>query len=365
MTAADSSLSEAAVAGPVGSAGGPEVRHVVLHDGRRLAFACLGAPLATAKLKCIYYHGVPASLVEAEPLAAAAAPLGIAIVVFDRPGMGGSSPHPAMSVRSVVADAAALMSELGLAAAVQVGESGGAPYAAAFAALHPERTQQLLLLAGLGPTHGREHARLRRALNSMDRLSMHGKKLGFPWTINSFVKMAADHIPRVVKAGAGGSLGPADARYLRGNSAAKDWLLRFMQRAYQHGVRGVLADYRVLGHDWRVDLQAVRCRTALWHGSADKIVPPSHSAWFHTTIPGSELTVVEGEGHISLVGRHAQAILADALAAAGLADATPAAAAAAGAAGLDSVDSSMLSKDSLQSGQEPSGAVDVEAIVLG
>lgn len=206
------------MAKPVGSPGGPEVRHVLLHDGRRLAFACLGAPLTTARLQCIYYHGgwvgaactispvawhccsglqqavarpftpaasahlpnegmnacsttnascslclhpcvlyptehllhlstcragVPASLVEAEPLAAAAAPLGIAIVAFDRPGMGSSSPHAAMSVHSVAADAAALMSELGLQAAVQVGESGGAPYAAAFAALHPERTQQV------------------------------------------------------------------------------------------------------------------------------------------------------------------------------------------------------------------------------
>lgn len=194
-------------------------------------------------------------------------------------------------------------------------------------------------------------------------------------TINSFVKMAANRVPRVVKAGAGGSLGPADARYLRSTPAAKDWLLRFMQargapllhaapcralasaqlgrsrwprlprlaggpavpgspfpclcwhsmpgslpcphplpvmphmpgspvlhvsfltapstyvlgacappdpgptpprpssllqRAYQHGVRGVLGDYRVLGRDWRVDLQAVCCRAALWHGSDDK-----------------------------------------------------------------------------------------------
>lgn len=46
-----------AAAQPVGSAGGPEVQHVLLHDGRRLAFACLGAPLAAAKLICIYYHG--------------------------------------------------------------------------------------------------------------------------------------------------------------------------------------------------------------------------------------------------------------------------------------------------------------------
>lgn len=166
----------------------------------------------------------------------------------------------------------------------------------------------------------------------------------------------------------------------------------------------------MLGHDWGVDLRAVRCRTALWHGAADKaragaglktaalggrrcscnsllcaachphtahvvglphrtllswlpcltprlqIVPPSHSAWYHATIPGASQTVVEGEGHISLAGRHAAAILQDLLAAAGLGGATPAAAAAAvGAAGLGSGDSSsMLSKDSGLSGKEAS-----------
>lgn len=35
-------------------------------------------------------------------------------------------------------------------------------------------------------------------------------------------------MPGVVKRGAGDSLGPCDARYLQGNEAAKDWLVRFM-----------------------------------------------------------------------------------------------------------------------------------------
>lgn len=120
-----------------------QVQSLALPDGRSLAYACLGAPLASARLACVYYHGVPACLVEAEPLAAAGAPLGVALVAFDRCGMGGSSPNPAMSLASVAEDVAQLMDRLGLQAAVQVGESGGAPYAAAFAVLHPERTQQV------------------------------------------------------------------------------------------------------------------------------------------------------------------------------------------------------------------------------
>lgn len=118
---------------------------MALKDGRSLAYALLGAPLAGAAAVCIYHHGVPASLIEAEPIADAAAPLGIAIVAFDRPGessafccctrpglvwtrpwvpwarsgaaanhcctacvsagMGGSTHNPRMSIQSVADDA--------------------------------------------------------------------------------------------------------------------------------------------------------------------------------------------------------------------------------------------------------------------
>ena len=64
----------------------PVVLSLTLQDGRTLAYALMGAPIEGAAAVCIYHHGVPASLVEAEPLAAAAAPLGIAVVAFDRPG---------------------------------------------------------------------------------------------------------------------------------------------------------------------------------------------------------------------------------------------------------------------------------------
>lgn len=64
----------------------PEVHTLALKDGRSLAYALMGAPIAGAAVVCIYHHGVPASLIEAEPIAAAAGPLGIAVVAFDRPG---------------------------------------------------------------------------------------------------------------------------------------------------------------------------------------------------------------------------------------------------------------------------------------
>lgn len=91
------------------------------------------------------------------------------------------------------------MDHLSLLSAVQVGESGGVPYVAAFAALHPQRTQALLLLAGLAAVHGSENASLRKCLSAMDRFSVNwAARLGGARLISHVVKLAAD-----VSAGSG------------------------------------------------------------------------------------------------------------------------------------------------------------------
>jgi pimeloyl-ACP methyl ester carboxylesterase len=417
---------EAPPAEPAASGQGPggyAIKALRLGGGRTLAYACMGAPLAGARLVCLYHHGVPASLVEAEPLAAAGAALGVAVVAFDRPGMGGSTRDPLMSLASVAADAAALLDHLALPSAVQVGESGGAPYAAAFAALQPRRTQQLVTLAGLGAIHG-EHAALRACLAGMDRWCLMPRGLGAGLLINSCVRAAAALAPGAVKRGAGGSLGPADAAFLRDSPDAeqhKDWLLRFLQArrpaaaaAVLHAragsfpggggaaavlgcsaVRGwpqplsppqpppplLLSTARVPGRGegraaglpgaggalgggpghgagqvgsrrpaaalppasttldaprllvgiggfgrvvGMLDCAALAVNTSpsvlgrssvrravVWHGSEDAVVPPSHAQFYQSALPRCQLHLVQGEGHISLVGRHGGEILQD------------------------------------------------------
>ena len=51
----------------------------------------------------------------------------------------------------------------------------------------------------------------------------------------------------------------------------------------------------------------------VWHGKGDQVVPPAHAAWWHAAVPGSELHLLEQEGPVSLVGRHGETILRDAL----------------------------------------------------
>jgi pimeloyl-ACP methyl ester carboxylesterase len=67
---------------------------LILRDGRRLAYTVLGAPRAAARATLVYHHGWPSSAQEAIVCADAAARQGLAVVAFDRPGIGGSSYHP-------------------------------------------------------------------------------------------------------------------------------------------------------------------------------------------------------------------------------------------------------------------------------
>ena len=98
----------------------------------------------------------------------------------------------------------------------QVGESGGAPYAAACGALLPQRTQQVALLAGLAAVNGREHAKLRNGLQVMDRWGVNwASRVGLAHLLHWLMRLAA-----YVSAAAGG-----------GRPAWMPLVLRFSHRA--------------------------------------------------------------------------------------------------------------------------------------
>ncbi len=50
-------------------------------------------------------------------------------------------------------------------------------------------------------------------------------------------------------------------------------------------------------------------RTVVWQGEEDKTVPVPHAKWYKAHIPGAKLRLMPGEGHVTLLVRHARAIL--------------------------------------------------------
>lgn len=51
----------------------------------------------------------------------------------------------------------------------------------------------------------------------------------------------------------------------------------------------------------------------IWQGEDDKSVPVAHARWWHTKLPAAQLNVLPGEGHVTVLLRHAGPILEAAL----------------------------------------------------
>ena len=124
--------------------GSPKNSTITLPDGRRLGCAEYGDPDAMPVLYC---HGFPSCRLEPSMLPVS----GIRLIALDRPGYGLSDPLPGRTLLDWPRDVAAAADALGLGRFAVAGVSGGAPYAAACAALLKDRVMGLALICGIAP----------------------------------------------------------------------------------------------------------------------------------------------------------------------------------------------------------------------
>lgn len=103
-------------------------------------------------LVVVWHHGTPNVGAPPRPLFEYSGKLGIRWVGYDRPGYGGSSPHPNRSVATAALDVAAVTDHLGIERYAVMGHSGGGPHALASAALRPEWVMAVVSGAGLAPS---------------------------------------------------------------------------------------------------------------------------------------------------------------------------------------------------------------------
>ena len=98
-----------------------------------------------------WHHGTPNTGVPPEPLFPAAAQHGIRWVSYDRPGYGGSTPHPGRDIASAAADVSSVAQALGIGQFAVMGHSGGGSHALACGALLPGRVLGVVSVAGMAP----------------------------------------------------------------------------------------------------------------------------------------------------------------------------------------------------------------------
>ncbi|THF83579.1 alpha/beta hydrolase [Deinococcus sp. KSM4-11] len=264
--------------------------NLTLPDGRTLHVYDTGP---RAAFPVIWHHGTPNIGSPPEPLFTAAARLGLRLIGYDRPGYGGSSPRRNRSVASAAADVAALADTLELHHIAVLGHSGGGPHALSCAALLPERVVAAISVAGLAP-YGAADLDWYAGMHSPAALEAAAARRA---TKEAFEATEPPFDPEVFT--------PADHAALNGPWS---WLNSVVGPALQAGPAPLIDDDLAYVCPWGFDPHGIRVPTLLLHGQLDRMVPATHSEWLAHVIPNSDLRLMPGDGHISVLN-HAEAAL--------------------------------------------------------
>lgn len=277
----------------------PRYSTLTLSDGRSLAWVEYGP---TDGRPVLYLHGGNDCGIEAGWFADSLD--GIRIVAPDRPGFGGSTMQPGRRFADVVADTHELLDHLELSQVVAFGLSGGGPHTLALAA-GSHRVTRIGVVCGPCPfatpgflrgtwlpiriayltaRYAPEFALrgLQRAMNDPERNMRYAERMPDP-----------------------------DARLLAEDSSRKDRVIESVSRAHAQGFDGAVHEWRLYTRPWGFELEDVRVPTTLWYGGLDGMAPVQMGETLHSRIAGSRLRVLEEEGHLSLIHRHAKAIVDD------------------------------------------------------
>jgi len=240
------------------------------------------------RLAVLWHHGTPNLGPPPEPLFPAADRLGIRWVSYDRPGYGGSTPHPGRDLASAAADVAGIADALEIGRFAVMGHSGGSNHALASGALLAARVLGAVCMSGLAPLHGE----------------------GLDW----FAGMAAAGAAELGAATRGRAalvdhlsttdfdpeqFTPADHAALAG---AWSWLGDVAERALTGGLGGMVDDDLAYVAPWGFDPAEVRVPVLLVHGGQDRVVPSGHARWMAGRITSAELWLRPEDGHVSVLG---------------------------------------------------------------
>ncbi|MBV0902425.1 alpha/beta fold hydrolase [Haloarcula salina] len=253
-----------------------------LPDDRRLAYATYGDPDGDPVLFC---HGTPGSHVVARLLDTPARERGVRLIAPDRPGIGGSTDAP-VGLDDWPADAAALLSHLGVESAAAVGFSGGGPFALACHRL-PE-IERIALVGSSGPPEIGSTGRVQQFVGTLSRHA--------PWALGRLFRLqrwvalrrgpsyavdfVADETPETDALSA-----DEVARIVRAD----------MLTAMARGPSAVVREQRLLSEPWPFDLADVSVPVAVYQGRDDANVSPSTGRALADRLPRASLELVDAD----------------------------------------------------------------------
>jgi pimeloyl-ACP methyl ester carboxylesterase len=269
-----------------------------LADGRVLRYQIAGTAHGDA---VFLLHGALGSRLVHNSLSAAATDAGIRLVSYDRPGYGGSTPHPGRTVASAADDVAAIADQLGVERLAVWGQSGGGPSALACAALLPDRVAAAAAVAPLAPYQAPAldwFAGMAEDVAQMHRLAIAGRDALQQAMPQLAEALTSADLARFVEFSSP-TLPPPDQAILKTNAAAH--LFANLREGLAPGAEGGIEDELALVAPWEVDLAGVRVPVSLWSGEQDTDTPAGHARWLAAAIPGAESRLFPEDGHLSLI----------------------------------------------------------------
>ncbi len=287
--------------------GAAETVNVHTGDGRLLEALVSGPPDGTV---LVLHTGTPCGLVPL-PAGLDPAPMGIRTVLYARPGYGRSTPQAGRTVADAAGDTAAILDALGAGKFLNLGWSGGGPYALACDALLADRCLATAVIAGIAPYTEAEISSPVRAWYEADednQLALAGDIEGFRQAVDAFVAQLANVKAENIAAETNSD---ADRRFFAQGNA--EWVASFLRAAGVSGSQGAADDYLASFRDWGFPLASTR-QVIIWQGTEDQHVPPFHAEWLRDHLSRAELRTLEGESHNSIV-RHLPEIINNLIAA--------------------------------------------------
>jgi pimeloyl-ACP methyl ester carboxylesterase len=271
--------------------------HRVPVDGRTLAVLEAGDENGHA---VVAIHGTPGSSLLWRGMIEDAEARGMRLLAYDRPGYGGSDPHPGRTVADAAGDVEAIADALGIDRFAVEGGSGGGPHTLACAALLRDRVVAAACLAGVAPypAEGLEW------LDGMgqNNLDEFAATLAGRDTLERYLREQADAMlaaePDAIADTLRSLLSPPDAGVLTGEFA--EYLAASTRRAIGERLDGWLDDDFVFINPWGFELGEIRVPVQLLHGAQDRFVPIAHGEWLAERIPGVDAHLSAEDGHLTI-----------------------------------------------------------------
>lgn len=86
------------------------------------------------------------------------------------------------------------------------------------------------------------------------------------------------------------------------------WFGKVVGPATAAGPAALIDDDLAYVTPWGFDPSAVGAPVLLLHGDSDRVAPPAHAEWLARAIPGAQLRMMPGEGHVSVLNHADEAI---------------------------------------------------------